>query len=201
MIISSFNGFCLDSFARLWDCDSAATLQATQFLKLQTTGSISLQSFSNLTSGWNQWRHECHLSTQYGDLIPFFRSVPSQSSLLTCMSSIYLSKSLQLFVLTTNISNCWKGYRKLFACDVKNSVIRQKTRNFLHFSFHGRPVSKVEIAGTVVAVSRRECRIVFHVDDGTEVLKCLKNFYPEEDFGHYEAISVGISLVYIMRNK
>lgn len=52
-----------------------------------------------------------------------------------------------------------------------------------------------------MAVSRRECRIVFHVDDGTEVLKCLKNFYPEEDFGHYEAISVGISLVYIMRNK
>ena len=52
-----------------------------------------------------------------------------------------------------------------------------------------------------MAVNRRECRIIFHIDDGTEVLKCLKNFYPEEDIGHYEAISVGTLIAYITRNS
>ena len=54
---------------------------------------------------------------------------------------------------------------------------------------------------SVVAVNRRECRIIFHIDDGTEVLKCFKNFYPEEDIGHYEAISVGTLIADITRNK
>ena len=43
----------------------------------------------------------------------------------------------------------------------------------------------------VVSISRKDAKIVFFVDDGTDVVRCLKNFYADEEYGHYETITIG----------
>jgi hypothetical protein len=74
---------------------------------------------------------------------------------------------------------------------IQNSVVIEKNRNCIYFSLYGRPISKVEIAGVVVAISRRELRVTTLIDDGTGIIRCLTNFYVDEDSSHYDAICVG----------
>ena len=91
------------------------------------------------------------------------------------------------------ISKC---YRKLFACDINKSVARERTRNFIHFTFQGKPIIRVEIAGIIVSIIRREGRITLHVDDGTDVVRCMKNFFDDEEFGHFDTVSIGMRIDY-----
>ncbi len=43
----------------------------------------------------------------------------------------------------------------------------------LHYIFQ-RPISKVEVVGVVVSVEQKIKRCTYYVDDGTEIIRCIK---------------------------
>lgn len=70
----------------------------------------------------------------------------------------------------------------MFAYNLKNSVTKERVDNTFYFSFHGRPISKVEVMGIVIGVLRKETKVTLYLDDGTDILRCQKyNDFGEEN--------------------
>ena len=80
-------------------------------------------------------------------------------------------------------------------------MARERTRNFIHFTFLGKPIIRVEVAGIITSINRKESRIILLVDDGTGVVRCMKNFYPEEEVGYFDTVSVGTSYIFPSSSK
>ena len=66
-----------------------------------------------------------------------------------------------------------------------------RTRNFFHFALHGRPITKVEIAGIVIAVRILKSSITTFVDDGTGIIRCVKKIFQDDESGTVQAAAIG----------
>lgn len=54
------------------------------------------------------------------------------------------------------------------------SLVVRSRNGYFEYYLHDRPVSRVEVVGVVVEIKRSANRIVFTVDDGTGLIRCLK---------------------------
>ncbi len=66
------------------------------------------------------------------------------------------------------------GYRKVFIKTIMEKMVAKKRNGYIEYYWHDRPVSRVEIVGVVVDIKRTANRIVFTVDDGTGLIRCMK---------------------------
>jgi hypothetical protein len=67
------------------------------------------------------------------------------------------------------------------------SVIRNA--DVFHFSLKGNPISKVEIVGIVVACQIRKNKILYKIDDGTAVMRCIKYISQNTDVAVFETLN------------
>lgn len=65
-------------------------------------------------------------------------------------------------------------YRKVFVDTIMSLIVCRQRNGYFEYILHDRPVSRVEIVGVVVEIKRSANRIVFTVDDGTGLIRCLK---------------------------
>jgi hypothetical protein len=77
----------------------------------------------------------------------------------------------------------YSSFWKVFCRDIKHSIVRWKSGNIFSFTMFHRPVSKVEVVGVITNVVRSAKRFTAYVDDGTEVVRCVKFLNVDEQPG------------------
>lgn len=61
----------------------------------------------------------------------------------------------------------------------------------MHFAIHGRPITKVEVAGVVIAVRVLKSGFTTFVDDGTGVIRCVTKIFHDDENGIAQSATIG----------
>ena len=83
-----------------------------------------------------------------------------------------------------------QSFRKLAISTIRNMVIKVESADIFLFYLCGRGISKVEIVGIVRSVQTRQKKVVYHIDDGTGSMRCVK-FFNTSDATSYSAFLPG----------
>ena len=82
------------------------------------------------------------------------------------------------------------GCRKTFVAVVQETLFAQQRSGLIELYYFGRPVTRVQLVGTVVQLVRTEKRTYVHIDDGTGVMPCLHFLQPGAE-RPYDDLRVG----------
>lgn len=82
------------------------------------------------------------------------------------------------------------GCRKTFVAVLQETLFAHRRSGLIELYYFGRPVTRVQLVGTVVQLVRTEKRIYVHIDDGTGVMPCLQFLQPGAE-RPYEHLRVG----------
>jgi len=79
------------------------------------------------------------------------------------------------------------SHRKLFAQNIHESVTVVERNRRLEFFYLNRPVSRVEVMGLVIDITKRKAKVWVTIDDGTGVLHCVK-YINENQYSHVDPL-------------
>lgn len=81
---------------------------------------------------------------------------------------------MEMSTVCFGLDPLYSGYRKMFGSFIKHNLLKKRSGNAFLFYFMNRPISKVEYVGCVTKIDSRSKRIVYDIDDGTDVIRCIK---------------------------
>jgi aspartyl/asparaginyl-tRNA synthetase len=68
----------------------------------------------------------------------------------------------------------------MLICSIKQGTTKAETSGVFLFKYLSRPISKVEIVGIVMSLQTSFKKSIYHVDDGTGVIRCIKYMNDEK---------------------
>jgi hypothetical protein len=72
----------------------------------------------------------------------------------------------------------------MLIADIHERIAVRDWEGLFHYYLFGRPVVKVEIIGVLLSINRaKDTRHVYHIDDGTGIIRCFRYFNASDEFG------------------
>jgi hypothetical protein len=85
----------------------------------------------------------------------------------------------------------FNSFQKLFAVQLLHHTTRIELPNAAFgFEIYGRPIRKAEVVGIVRGISQKAKRTLVTVDDGTEVVDCLR-FFDSDEIPPFQGLEIG----------
>jgi aspartyl/asparaginyl-tRNA synthetase len=67
----------------------------------------------------------------------------------------------------------------MLIADIRRHIITIDHEGFFHHYLFQRPVQKVEVMGIITKIAKPRKRCIYHVDDGTGVIRCTQYFFEQ----------------------